>query len=874
MSKIKYKKLLEMNEQEYSEFMDNCIDKKLNDDYFKKISKELRKGGLMNPDKAIALLNINLKKFSDLKKFNLSAMSLVDITKLNLNIKKVDEAISMFSETIKYVCKNNVYDYGNEIIDYIMAALPTYLRKLKEDEYIQLVKHQIDFYRKFNIFEKCINLMCEVAYIFASNYAYQSAYRILSDAQQITMNNNLLNLQLKILITQSTICLQEEDYDVAKKDFDKACYLAERLNGKVPFELMFNIGTLMLRTKKYNDALEILDRILIEYPSAQKKYGYFIKLNKSVCLRETGKVTEAIELIEEILKFEQQFEDLGAILETHLVSAKNYLAAKDYNKSIYHINESMEIIDFDIQYKYRLHYRRGCKENYLPRIIPMVLEIASNNVNFKELTRFLVFSKSNIFSDWLSLLDWYDKILTDNLIEEVDKKSLKDVIQKLINFGAPILNGFREKYDDPFESIDDSRINPNGVLDFDKPWKDFNLLVENIKFKYPKYANPYEYSKLSILQEAIDEKLTSGSLIISFYSYNNKIECLLVSEFKCEVIKLSKDVYINFATNLHKYQNKFLSFSEFVASLKFTINDLIRGLDSMINSLIANKIEEIIVLQDKVFHSIPIIPALMENINFCEYIKNNKVVIKNSPIIYNRVHCNNQFDNFLGVLDPSDELPLLLEELSLANKCITKSNEIVNLEAKKLDYNNIITKKADIIHLATHGYPISGFTDPTYASIAGKLSENSLWFEEIQGNFWKLDYSLCINASCDSADFTNRNFQRTFNTNELIGYSTLFLMNRKSSAMSVNWPIKDIASYTFLHIFYNNLRETGSIERAYTLSLINLMELEKDRLRDIICGINDDTIRKEKLRLVDSISVKHPFRDPYCYGAFTINSLI
>lgn len=874
MSKIRYKRLLEMEEQEYLDFLDNGIINRLNDDYFKKINKELMKGSFINPDKAVFLLKLNLKKFCDLNKPHLSALSLVNITKVHINNKRVDEAINMFSKTIKYVCENGFYDYGEEITDYIMASLHTYLGKIKEDEYIQLMKYQIDFFLRFNIFEKCINLMCEIAFIFASNYAYQPAYRLLNDAQNITMNNNLLDLQLKILITQSTICLQEQDYDAAKTDFDKACYLAVILNSKVPFELMFNMGTLMIRTQKYNEALEIFDRILINYPSIGKKQMHLIKINKSICLREIGRVPEAINLIQEVLEFVQQFEDLEAMLETHLVAAKNYLAAEDYNTSMCHINESMDIMDFDTQYKYRLHYRRGYKENYLSRIIPMVLEIASNDANCKELTKFIAFSKGNVFSDWLSLLDWHDKILADSSVEEVDKDSLKNVIKNLINFGAPILNGFKEKYDDPFESFDNAILNPNGVLDNNKPWKDFNLLVEKISSKYESYGNPYKYSRLSSLQEVVDKKLNNGALILSFYSYNNEFKCLIVSKFNCDVINLNRDVYINYAKDLNNYQNRFVSFSNFVISLKRTIDDLIRDLDSMICSLMTNNIKEIIIMHDKVFHSIPIIPALIDNTLFCEYIKNNEVIIKNAPIIYGSIPCNNHFDNFVGVLDPSDELPLLLEELSLASKHISKNSEIVNLEVEKLDYNSIIVEKADIIHLATHGYPISGFTDPTYGSIAGKLSENSLWFEEIQSNFWKLDYSLCINASCDSSDFTSRNYQRIFNTNELIGYSTLFLMNRKSSAISVNWPIKDIVSYTFSNIFYKNLKEKCSIERAYTLSLINIMELEKQELMEIICSIGDDVIREQKLRLVDAIQYKHPFRSPYCYGAFTINSLI
>lgn len=875
MSKISHKTLLQMDSEGYSTFIESGIKSKSKNEFFNIVNKEIKKGYQIDPNKAMALLEVNLKKFSDFEKPYLYAITLVSITQIYIDNKNISEIMSFFSKTINYVCENNIYSLGKEVIDYYNASITTSLSHLSEDDYLQFMKYQLDFYIRFKKFEICIDLMCECAFLFSSNNAFQSAYRILNDAQNIAMTNERLELQLKILITQASICFQESDLENAKIDFDKAYYLSEALGIEIPFELMANMGTLLMNTDEIEDALRIMDKIL-DNPLISKKNKCFIKINKSICLRKNGRVEESIELIEEVLDNIECLNDNESIIEAYLVAAKNNLIATNYEMALQYINIAMEVMDFDLQYKSRLHYRRGYKESNIPRIIPMFLEITSNtkNINYKDITHFLAFTKSNIFSDWLSILDWYDLILEDSSVDEEDKQLLKNVVEKLINFGAPVLNGYKEKYDDPFESIDDHAINPNGILNYNTPWNEFNLIVDRITLKYSNHKDPYENTKLYKLRDVINEKINDNTLIISLYNYNNQFRILVVSKLKCEVIELDKNTYIDFFKVLYKYQNKFASFSQFTNSLKLITDDLIKLFDSTTSSLISSNIREILIFQEKSLHWVPLIPSLLANPNLCEYIKTTDLVIRNVPIIYSAKISEKKINNFLGVIDPAEELPLFLEELLLSQICIEGTNEIINLEDQKLNYDSKLTKEADIIHLATHGFPISNFTDPSYASLAGQQSKNSIWFEEIQQNFWKLNYSLFINASCDSSDFTNKNNQRIFETNELIGYSTLLLLNRKSNVISVNWPIKDIITYTFFHIFYRNLAKNYSIERAYMLSLVALISLDKHEFKNIISGINDEVTREQKLKLIDQIPNEFPFSNPYCYGAFTMNGLI
>ncbi|MDU6483464.1 MAG: hypothetical protein E6538_15895 [Paeniclostridium sordellii] len=70
------------------------------------------------------------------------------------------------------------------------------------------------------------------------------------------------------------------------------------------------------------------------------------------------------------------------------------------------------------------------------------------------------------------------------------------------------------------------------------------------------------------------------------------------------------------------------------------------------------------------------------------------------------------------------------------------------------------------------------------------------------------------------------------------------------------------------------MKKIKSAERAYTLSIAMIKDLNKEGLIEIINSIDNEQIRNEKLKLINNIPVEHPFKDSYCYGAFTMNGLL
>lgn len=154
------------------------------------------------------------------------------------------------------------------------------------------------------------------------------------------------------------------------------------------------------------------------------------------------------------------------------------------------------------------------------------------------------------------------------------------------------------------------------------------------------------------------------------------------------------------------------------------------------------------------------------------------------------------------------------------------------------------------------------------------LSPYTISTEEIQSNFWKLDYGLVITNACDSTDITYRNYQKEFKTNEIVSYSSLFMLNGKGSSITVNWPIKDIISYLFSYLFYEILSQGIDYQSAYNLALIKVYELKREDIIQIISSIDDERIRKQKLNLFSNQGNEYPLRNAYCYGCFIFTSLL
>lgn len=253
------KKIMEMDETEYrSELNEKIIDKQ-KVKLCNKINKELLKICTLNPNKALLFCEINSEVYLSNCELELYAQNLHAKLFALLNLKETDKLLITFKEAIKFVIENDYYEFGLQYLDIVTNAFEYSI--ISNEEQFKFAKYVIDFHLNFNEFELSIDIMCNLAFEFASVKAYQSAYRLINDAQEIITKNNLNEKQVDILFTQGLICLYEGDYEAAEHDLRNAMRFIDTLSIDKKVSLLINFATLMMKTENYKEANSMYQEI-------------------------------------------------------------------------------------------------------------------------------------------------------------------------------------------------------------------------------------------------------------------------------------------------------------------------------------------------------------------------------------------------------------------------------------------------------------------------------------------------------------------------------------------------------------------------------------------------------------------------------------
>lgn len=866
------KNLINLDIEDYELSLKEEIKKENKCNICKKLDQIIRLMSENEPVKALELSLINERIYISQKETKLYEINSITILLCLINKGEGERFLQLFKEYLKYAIHNKNLKLGLDYLKVVDYAFEN--QKISDDESFKFAKYAIDFYLVFKFYEQAISLICNVAFNYAEVRAYQSSYRLLSDAQEIIIQNELADLQAEILFTQGSICILEGDFINAESDLENAIRCLEYFDKSKKIRLLLNYALVKLKTNKYDKAIEIYEELLNEYSSSiDMKEVNAIHTNISICQRELGFFHESILTISKVLNVIEDIVDINFKIEVYLIASNNYTKAKNYKLALKYINTAINLIDIRLESISRLHYRRGFRENYVDRINCLICEILPNS-EVNDIINILIFLKTNSFADWLSVLDWFDKVkLNDNIDIEI-KKEIESNIENLIEFGTPVLYGFYEKYDDPFDDIEKTDDFYFSKYNFSEAWRRFNLSITKLS-EQCEYIYPYYESKVDALGEKLRYELEKRKCYIFINVCGEIVNFILLNNNTVSVERSNIKSCIECLITLNKYQEKYASFAEFSTALDLCINELSKPINSLIEKIIISLSKEVIIVPDKLIYSVPVLPSFLLNDEFREKLKNDEISICYTPILYFSREMNSLKKTGLGIISPACDLPLLYQELLIPSKYIKSALwDNIDLSKNKIDYTRGNIKSANIIHIVSHGFPISKYTDPCFATLAGTLSSDTISIQDIQEEYWKLNYDIVITNACDSANTSSRNYQKQFLTNEIISYGSLFLLNRKSSSITVNWPIKDLISYIFSHLYYKYLGDHNNYKAAYSKSLVSLYDMKKEDVIKILLLIDDEQIREEKLKIFRFSKSEYPFRNPYCYAAFTYTTLL
>lgn len=388
---------------------------------------------------------INLKIYKKHKKKKLYGYTLNTLLGALLAQNKINEFVEIFEKGIKYSIDNDLYHVGLSLVGNVKNAFTP--DALKQDECIAILRRSVDFHLNFKEPKDAIRAMCDAAYFFCSFEAFQPAYRVLSNAQEIALENELLKEQAKILEVQATVAFYENDFNYAIAHYEKSISLFRNLKESIPEYVYSNMATAKLNVSDFSGAKEIYNEILKHKATLKLQVENQILINLSICQRETGEIQAAIENIQQVIKNIDVNSDLESSIEAYLVATKIYIKKGELGNAQNYLYESILLIDKNIDSINRLHYRRAVRDRYCARIKALLYYLPNDLINNKCLA-ILTFLKCNTYTDWAALLDWCDDCFNDTSFPKLLRIELKEKLESVIHLGAPVLYGFREKYDD------------------------------------------------------------------------------------------------------------------------------------------------------------------------------------------------------------------------------------------------------------------------------------------------------------------------------------------------------------------------------------------------------------------------------------------
>ncbi|MFE0344963.1 hypothetical protein ACFW0L_25170 [Priestia megaterium] len=829
------------------------------------------------PKKSEKICRILLQELNSIpnQKYNLICMAYCCLLKALIELNDSQNVFKEYKIALRIFQDHNLSELGEEIIDTMLMGFEK-KGLFQLEVHTAILREAIYFFNHFNKYSHSITLMIAVAQIFSGFRAFSSAYRILIDAEKMALKENLSIELAKIHSASGLVAYNEHDFENAKNAFESAISIYHNEQALVPEEVMINLATSYMQLKFYEKAASLYESIL-NNDDFQKQHINVIYLNLVVCFRRLKDFKKAIEYYDKIDKdfFEKNLDPENKI-EFFLISSNTFSKMKDFKSSLDFLIKAINTIDQVMGDINRFHYRRGFREKYFSRILGHLIDLTEpiciNQLDVEKLLQIFMYMNVNSFADWLALTDWFS---TTKMKKNIDKsviENFESIFDQLKERGAPIILGFHEKYDDPFEDY-----GVNKSSDFQSVsmiWNSFNTSLQKLIDKGNLNPPYIETNSFRIARKVTNKYLNEKTFLLFSYYTNEKIFFFYIVNKKLTRFEVPINNYLKFLATLTMYQRKETTLLNFKSSLTELINSSFGYFSNLIDQIVDLKPDTILNFSDNFLHLFPVISIFNSDEKVRKIISDHGTNISSIPILYESKESSYSLKTYSGIFEPFKELPLLHGELGLSKSVssIFRSTEIINLRINEQDIN---LKNTDFIHIASHGFPISSYTDPFLSTISGPNSTLSFSFQDIQREFYHYNYQVVFLSMCDSSNYSNRNFFKDYKTNENIGFPSLFLLNAKSIVISINWPILDIIPFVFTYYLFTELNITSNIERAFNKTLVNLCNMNKLELIKILNYIPDSQLREKKKRMFENMDDNYlPFKDPYIYGAFTLSKLL
>jgi tetratricopeptide (TPR) repeat protein len=724
---------------------------------------------------------------------------------------------------------------------------------------INLMAAMVRFHLHFKFTREAISTILTVANLLADYGAFQPAYHALADAERLAREYCDQEQLAAVLAAEANVAFCEGDHAFGNKAAGLALAAYEQLKQEPPRQLILNQATSAMQSGEFQKALAVFQEYEQSRSCDTDTHRLTVRVNMSVCLRRLGDVTganEQIQMAREIVAGSVGL-DPELLIELELVAAANAIKSEKINELASSIRNAANLLDAVISKAIKLHYRRASRERYVDRMEALLCSLPAIGPA-TDVVEVVACTRGNQLRDWLCVLDWADQISTH--VSDTERAKLDEKIHRLANFGAPFLQGYREKYDDPLA----------GDLTPD-PWREFADFAIQLSDRCG-VEPPLAAACLSNAANLIQQRMSEGYAILVNLSTAGGYALLLLKD-RYYLFQQPREETMSFAKGILSRREKTMSQAEFIKILQAYEIALIDSFSSMLSLIAPTDCIGLLFFPDRL-DILPINLLMIGSESIRRRLASGNFEVRTCLAIYPRRVESRSLTNMLAIVEtPSD---LKLAEAQAESFCAVlglKSRVIMNATA-----SDVATSigGADVLIVAQHGVPIALFADPNFANIEGPNQAGGIYFDVLQQSAYNAGYRLVILGACHSGVLVSRNAQRNFRSHELAGYPSILLTNRKSVVVGASWAILDRFEYLLSTQFAVEMRRESCPVRAFGKALASVVDQPANEVINLFDYIPDSDLRNEMNPVAGTEMPRIEFikRQSYCYGAYHIYALM
>lgn len=761
----------------------------------------------------------------------------------------VEQARMYLEELIEVTATHGTTHAARGAAENISRLLPG---RASPDYVLHLLHLIVRLYTHLGMPDKVIETQITAAHLFADFGAYPAALQTLTNAQVLARDQKLTRQYLDTVTALHGIYLQKEDHASADHIWTTVRQNCADAGIAMPMSMMVNRATTLLQTGDLGAARGGFEEALAVMEAGGPK-RLAVLINLSACLRELGdrsqselRMAEAREILSTLTTLDPEHP-----LELELIAAKSAVHHGNLDEAATCLLNAMKSLDAAVGLVEKLHYRRGMRERYVPRIEGVLAGLATSGKG-EDVVPVIAATRANRMSDWLHFLEWTRTIAMKLTVPERDE--LDRLVSRLANHGAPHLYGLRERADDPMSSTG-----------FPDPWRDLAEFADKVCLRHG-VSRPFERASSRSAAELIRKRLAEGyAILLNMLTAGRKVLLLIGDRYMFGDLPGAETEAFSEMLLRHRFEpQQKAALAKAAATYQAA---LLASLRPLLGELAGEGCRGVIFVPDKMDLT-PIGLIALGHPAIRAKMAAGQFEVRTCLALFPARRHAGAPRTCLGIIEPGSNLSFDRADV----ESFFEGSGAAGTLLEKPTWEEFSKRMAsvDSLVLAHHGMSVALFRDPYFADMAGAGDRSSMSLAAIQEVAFRWPHRLIVLGTCHSGGLVNHNLQSAFRTHDLIGFPTVFLVNGECEVVAASWEILDRFNLVFTTLLAPRLvGVTGSQAVSTALAMLHEMpsgELAELLLRSLPAGVE---LSAAALGQIDVMR-----RQPFCYGAYQTYTLL